>query len=487
MKETYKKVDYDWLTKPTGDVFADAGGYVLEYLSEEYPEKDVLELIEHVARIYVTKWSAKINTFFLNSTITQPANKREEKVRKTREYFLSLLQEERSNVEDYCRITGRKVKLFRAGRDNSLMSGSGAFVNFHHAFQSGIMLSKEMLIRMFFVPYGAIFIGGRVAIIHSNNTAIDRYFIRTNCRKNDGDIAMSVSTGVLKSEYTISTNALFHFVDDVIGDIQLDDPQGAVQLTLYHFSNFGATPQMDIFPLPSNVFYFYSCCQAVKLVSDWKLFLFAHYRHKGTMYDEITSTYDCGKDGEKIEIGEYKLWRNVVLEKLIKSKSLSKIFLSWSKNHKFSFRIVELYQLHVRYMKKETVDKIKELASFLTSGMVGVSPDGSTKTEDTSLGRQMCVSYDDIKKRIVELSKYKKAYELRRFFLRDVVFPNYAAGNKEPIITIEDMIYYLFPDDVSWTEVRDLLLVAIYQELHKRDIRIEVEDSGVDEDVDEEF
>jgi CRISPR-associated protein Cst1 len=485
VKETYKTVDYDWLTRPTGDVYADAGGYVLEYLSEKYPEKDILELIEYMARVYVTKWDAKIDTFFLNSTVTHHANKGEEKVKKTKEYFASLLQEKGSDVDDFCRITGRKGKLFKAGRDNSLMSGSRTFANFHHNFQSGMMLSKEMLIRMFFVPYGTISVGGRVAVIHSNDAEITCFFVRQNCRENDARIAHLSSEGVLKSEYTIPTNALFHFVDDVVDKKLrlLDKPPKSTQLTLYHFSNFGATPKMDIFPLPSNVFYFYSCCQAVKLVSDWRAFLFAHYIRKGAIYDETTSTYDCGKAGEKIESSEYKLWRNAVLEKLLKSESLAKLFRKWSKKHEFNFRIVELYQLHVRNMKKETVDKIKDLASFLTGGSVGVSLDGGTKKEDTQVyaSREPSVLPDYIKKSIVQLRKCKQAYELRRFLLQDAVIPNYDAGNKDAIITVEDMIYYLFPDDVSWMEIRDLLLVAIYQELHERKIRIEVEDSDEDD------
>ena len=37
--------DYDWLTRPTGDPFADVGGYVIKYLMAKHPEKDVLGLI----------------------------------------------------------------------------------------------------------------------------------------------------------------------------------------------------------------------------------------------------------------------------------------------------------------------------------------------------------------------------------------------------------------------------------------------------------
>ncbi len=74
MKQTYKNVDYNWLIKPTGDPFVDAGGYALEEVDRHYQgEKDILELIMLVADIYIDKWNAKLNSFFLDSTITQPA------------------------------------------------------------------------------------------------------------------------------------------------------------------------------------------------------------------------------------------------------------------------------------------------------------------------------------------------------------------------------------------------------------------------------
>jgi CRISPR-associated protein Cst1 len=103
-------------------------------------------------------------------------------------------------------------------------------------------------------------------------------------------------------------------------------------------------------------------------------------------------------------------------------------------------------------MKQETLNKIKELAIFLTN------------TDE-----------DAIKKSIKALDGYKSAYELRRFFLKNVVAKNYKDGAKDAIITMEELVYYLFPDDVSWKEVRDILLFGIYQELHAKNIHVEAE------------
>jgi len=99
-------------------------------------------------------------------------------------------------------------------------------------------------------------------------------------------------------------------------------------------------------------------------------------------------------------------------------------------------------------MKKETIDKIKELAAFLI------------RDENA----------DKIKKRIRELDSIKNSDGLRRFILHDVIADNYNSGNKKAILTSEDYINYIFPYRSYWSEIRDLLIIAIYQEMHERNL-----------------
>ena len=459
MKEICKTIDYDWLTRPTGDPFADVGGDVIKYLSEKHPKKDILELIEYMAKIYVDKWEGKINPFFLNSAITQPAYKGVVKIKETIKYFDSLIYETAISEVGFCRITGRKTKLFKAGRDNSLMSGSGTFVNFHHNFQFGMMLSKEMIIRMFFIPFGSIYIGGRIAIIQSNLAEVNEFFVEKNCKLNLASLATSSSNGVLKSEYGIPSNALFQFVDDLlvnkIKEATVENKN--LSLTLFHFTNFGASPEIVIYKLPSTIFRFYSTCQNPLLKADWQPFLLSHYsssKFKGAKYNVSTLNYEMTKKDEtdQIDFASYKLWRNIVLENMLNGKSILKQFVKWGLTHKFNFAIIETYQINVQNMKQETLSKIKELALFLTN------------TDEEA-----------IKKSIKALDGYKSAYELRRFFLKNVVAKNYKDGAKDAIITMDEIVYYLFPDDISWREIRDILLFGIYQELHAKNIHVEAE------------
>ena len=73
------KIHNDFI-KPTGDPFIDVGGYVIQHLGERFPDKNIFELIEYATNVYVKQWGGKLHTYFLNSTITQPAFNAEKKI-----------------------------------------------------------------------------------------------------------------------------------------------------------------------------------------------------------------------------------------------------------------------------------------------------------------------------------------------------------------------------------------------------------------------
>jgi CRISPR-associated protein Cst1 len=79
MKQTKETIDYEWLTRPTGDPFADAGGFAIEYLSEKFPEMDILELIKYVTvDNYISTWKGKLHSYYHGSKITNPSIKTDE-------------------------------------------------------------------------------------------------------------------------------------------------------------------------------------------------------------------------------------------------------------------------------------------------------------------------------------------------------------------------------------------------------------------------
>lgn len=465
MKQQLKTVDYKWLTEPTGDPFADAGGYALKEFSERFPEKDILELIEEVTRIYVDCWGGGLNAFFLNSKITQPAYKPKQKIEETRKYFREMVDEKNAMDEGYCRISGRKAKLFTAGRDNSILSGSGTFINFHHAFESGLSVSKEMLIRFHFVPLASVLVQGRIAVIHSNENFLTEFFARENCRANLRAVAMNASESMLKSDYRAPATAVFRFIEKVWNDSAGKSCTGSYFLTLYHFTNFGASPEVKIHTVPALLFAFYSFTQRGEVKGDWNRFIAHYYKsaeYKGAKYNDATQTVDFEKKGvvKNIEPAEFQHWLNVIYERLLNNESILPNIRSWSETNRFHLKIVELYLINIRKMKKEAYQKIMQLADFVVEN----------------------VEKEKIGKCIQQIKNAKSSSGLSRFIVNKIVQENYRLDNPM-VITVEEYCEYLFPEEVFWRDVRDVFLIAIYQKLHEKKISVPV---PVEEDENDE-
>lgn len=447
-----KEVRIDNLVKTTGDPFADTGGYVIEQLWKipEHKNKNISDLIEYVAKVYVNRWDAKLHAFFLNSKITQAAFKGQRKIDEAIKYYKGLLEETEPYEIGYCRILGIKTKLFSGGRDNHILSGSGTFINFHHSFQNGVMLSKEVLIRMFFVPFGAQQLSDKVAILSSNSEQIFRKFVRKNVTANVGRIGSRGAEGMLRSEFNNPASALFDFVHSCLTDRFIDFiEEEDVEINLYHFTNFGASPEVIMYNFSSPLFSFYRKVLNRDLYSDWQKFVRKNYynsKHKDANYDLKSDLFISDKKKTSIEYEQYKTWVNWIYRDLIKGESLVPKVLRWTKENSFNFKIVRLYQNHLKNMDEKTLDKIEQLAEFIL------------------------LKEDILKQRLTKLNSFKSLNEMRRWLIYDLIKENHSMQNQAPLFSMEEYVNYLFPENFFWKEIRDLLVICIFQKAHEKEI-----------------
>lgn len=461
-------INKDWLFCPTGDPYVDAGGYALEEFAKCNPAASILELIEKVTDIYVDRWDGKLNTFFLNSKITQTKFDRKKKKDETKKYFASILYEKDIEyTEGYCRILGKEAILFSAGRNNSILTGSGAFVNFHHSLQNGLMLSKEVLIRLFFLPLGCELLDKKNAVLQSSSEELSRFFAQRCCSRIMAEVASNLSEGVLKSNAKAPATSLFRFIDEAIEQKKIQGER-AESLTLHCFTNFGASPEVSIYQLPFPILVFYMFTQRAQYKQQWSAFVFPYFKssdYKEIKYDEATNvcTAKQKKENAFLEEEVFKYWRNTIYERLLNDQSILPYILKRSVKHQFDWMLVEYYAHKIRKMKKETISKIMEMADFILQ----------SNNEEA------------VKKIIKKLDGIKSSYLLRRFVLKDIVAKNYADGNQEPIIDVEIYANYLFPDTASWQETRNLLLIAIYQRLHEKNVQFDIELSEEFEELEE--
>ena len=144
----------------------------------------------------------------------------------------------------------------------------------------------------------------------------------------------------------------------------------------------------------------------------------------------------------------------------MRNQSIVKEIRKWSVEQLFDFRLLKCYLINIRHMKNETIEKILQIADFI-------------------LG---CYEETEMKKVLTTLNAVKSPYMLRRFVLR-MVAENYQQDG-DVLVSVDDYVNYLFPDTSSWMETRDVLLIALYQKLHEKHVKIEVD---VDELEDDDF
>lgn len=447
----------------TGDPFVDAGNLALQSLSKRFLDKNIFDLIEFVTNIYVDTWKGKINSLYLNSKITNPAFQGNTKKTETLKMFKNHLTYKKDNGSlKYCRICGEKSILFTTGRDSLCLSGSGAFVNFHHSHEKGIQLCAFCLTKLFFLPMIVIYLGGNLAIIDCNSDALKKFWLKQTLNKNLDKKGRNISEGILKYKYSNPVNAIFNMASDIITE-KADELKNE-SLLLYHFTNFGASPDCNIHSIPNPVFkymnYVINHCG-----KDWYIFINRYYRIKKSEWDGVNQYWlKSGKHPEKIEKNDYLNNPNIVFERLIANKTilplLCRFFKELSSNHKQSFNILlaDRYVMEVLKMKKEQVSLIKKIADVVY---------------------EIAKNEGNLKKYLTKFEGASKAYQLRHVLLK-VIKQNYINGNKEPVCRLDEYVDYLFPDGQYWGEVRDMLIIYLYEKMHDEDIKIEVDDKELE-------
>ncbi|WP_354580681.1 type I-B CRISPR-associated protein Cas8b1/Cst1 [Hymenobacter sp. UYP22] len=467
------------MAAPSGDPFADVGAAVLRKLLAQNPNWKPKDALKHATDVYVHGWHSKLHAFFLNSGITNPANKGKE-IERTLEYYEPMLEEAAACIKGWCRVSGQYEALFPAGRENQILAGSGTFLNFNHGLEQGLRLGGNTLLQMYFAPLGCIEVGGNPALVHSSQPTITALLAAKNLTANLRPAGAELKPGLAKSSRSNAANTLFGYVDDILlevkkaGHLELKGPAPA--LTLYNFTNFGAKPDVVLHHLSAAVFEFYQQVMSA-FKEPWTWFVRAHYRNskfKGARArPDTTALLVLGKPNEApavVEPAVYQAWYNEVYQNLIKGYSLIHLIEQWSRKNYLPFELTAFYCQLLRHMDLKTLDLIAHVARHIVA-----------EADDSA-----------INKTIRRISTTRAASEMR-LILVGLQRRNYETNQDapEPLLRLEDYVRYLFPDGTSWREIRDLLLISLYEQLHLSNRHVELEEGleevGVGTDETDEF
>ncbi len=439
----------------TGDPFVDAGYAVVKELKKIFPDKKIIELIDMVSDWFIYNWNGKIDSLQLNSNITHNSKRGTEKKRQKAKqdvmaFFNKLLTYKNSKGLESCRTCGSNSRLFSAGRDIYPLSGSKAFVNFHHSHEDGLLLCSDCIIKLFFLPLAVVQMGGKIALLHLQDQKTMEYWTNKVIKSNLNQLPRGISDGILKSEFKNPKNALFDMAADLILNFDLEKRH----LQLYYFTNFGSKPDCEIFTLPAPVFtYLSKVLKSCK--TDWYLFLKRHYHIKKAKWDNEILEWKIKKEGKPIVDNEYKDNKNSVIEGLLEGKNLIPVFRKYYKENflygkQINLLLLDYYLKEVKQMDVKQLEIIKRLGNAIFE---------IAKNDD-----------NNFKKYLTMIEGAGKSYQLRGVLIT-LIKKHYKNGNLQPLLTLEEYVNYLFPDGVYWSEVRDVLIIYLYELLHKENIQ----------------
>lgn len=444
----------------TGDPFVDAGGAALEYLQNKFPDKSLLELIEYSARIFIFNWNNKIDSLQLNSLITHNSKrgtkeKQEKALRDIKSFFSTLLKEKnKSGFKDSCRICGKDGELLKVGREFYPMSGSGAFVNFHHSHEEGLLICNKCILKLFFLPFMVLKMGGNLGLLHITDEVTKDFWITKTIDENFNKLSKNISAEILSSEYSNPKNALFNIAHEMILRFDVEDKV----LQYYYFTNFGSKPICELFILPNSVFRYISKVLR-NCKKDWYIFIKRYYKMKRKFEWDFERKEWVTKKKEDVDESKYKNNYNFIFERLLNNISLIPTFRNFFKESLknkvcISTLLVDYYLKEVKGMKDDQIAILRKLGNAVF---------------------EVAKQEGNIKKYLALLEKSRRPHELRAAII-NLVKKNYLQGNTEPLITLDDYVTYLFPDGQNWSEIRDILIIYLYELLHKENIEVELEE-----------
>jgi CRISPR-associated protein Cst1 len=423
--------------KLTGDFFVDGGGLALMELRRRFPEKSDSEIWDWAGNVYVKVWNPNsLSSVYHTNGIT--------KIKKSDDFrlFVEKLLNEAVNAkgESVCRVCGAQGRTFPQDRQFYPMSGSGKFLNFHHGLDAGTQLCGSCVFQLLFLPFALARTGGKYFLADLQSEAVQKVWLEEVVQANLNKLARGLNDGVISMPAYLAANAVVW--TQTKAALQNRDEDSIVQML--EFSNYGANPELHLHRLSPPAARYISL-SARDSARDWHHFTSRYsHRKKNAEQDEKLSE-------------EELLWVkwNTVFSKLLSGESLAwelKRYYRAPGTEKPGLMLAINYFMEVLEMNQETVLLVKKIGEAIL---------------------EMSEQQDDTKKILQLVEQARQPYELRRVLIR-LIKKNYKLGKREPLLTTDDYVNYLFPDGSRWYDVRDLLIIWLYQQLHERGIVLDI-------------
>ncbi len=408
----------------TGNPFVDAGTYVISELSrkriEEIEVDDLRELYPKLIDVYFSNaWKKNLYSIFPNHPVTHNTGSPERY-----EKFLEELIEDVKpiNVSGSCVACGRRDKSdaggkLGIGKHLVPLTGSADFVNFFPKAMLGLEMCSACLFAIQFMPIFLHQCGGKFLLMHSNSERVMRYWAKNCVAELDKQIALGSFTGCYSNDINNPVNSFFKSIEEMIVKYDEDWSHESVFIRFYYFSNYGQSPFVKIFDIPTPVFRFLAYVKQVNAYSEWKELVGRAYDRRGN---------------------------NQIYERLLNGESIVRYFLRGNREVFGDWNLLKFYLKEVEEMDEKRINAIREFADRIAD---------------------LIYHLGDVKRlfQLETVRDYAGFRNVLRFLAKDAV----RVGMKEPLVKFDEYVNLILPDGaVGWNEVRDLLLFRIYERLH---------------------
>ncbi len=276
------------MLKYTGHPFVDVGiATITAFAGKKNPEQltigDLDQIADYMAQNYTVKpLRSFLTVAFPNSGFTQPAyfNKPEEQ----QKYAENVLRSFRPGVPGTGEVDvfmGAPVPAVsfdvkgglihgRAFRQHIPLLTGEDVINFYPNGDAGMPVSGEALLAIQAFPLGCAKCDGRMLAVHSDNPEITLHFARTFLEENRQIVQLSQGSDRIPETHlkfrTLVMDTLLRAAQ-MQQDYKMDERPFSV--TVYHVSNFGQSPKLDIYYLPLQVIRFLQMMLSADYREDW--------------------------------------------------------------------------------------------------------------------------------------------------------------------------------------------------------------------------
>ncbi len=428
-----------------GDPFVDTGVLAIELMTkknfEECTSDDLKRAADTLIDIYLTPaWRKELFSIFPNSTYIQTSPGYGDHRERSKEFLYSLIEgiHGTSQSTTYCCFCGaqayEKIQFYKT---QIPLIGSGKFTNYFPSFQNGLNICAKCALAIQFAPVLCYKAGGKPCLISSNNRELIREFGKEVCRTirtrlASGEYDSRENSGLFDEKFKSPQNALFHLAYRFGKEYCTKGICSANEsIMLYHVDNRNKGPAgVRIYSLPSNVFRFVS-------------FMMNSPEYRSAWFSLLGRYYSTSKGDEDLPVWKTKF--NHIHASLLDEKSILWAFKDdKARTITMPWAVVEGYMRSVRKMNQQRIEQIREFSDRIALCIRESKKFG--RVHDIAAAR--------------DLPSFRNQLQLT---MKDWQ----RLGKGQPLTTFDDYTGILIPGDYrGWTEVRDLMVIRLYEQLH---------------------